>query len=267
MVAPGVRQLWRLVGLVLFFAAAMEAPRIAQNPTLPPRFVHEVVYGPVTQTTGFCFDPHGHLYVWLKLGQVWVYDDGVQAPAPLIDIREEIGNWADHGLHGFALDPDYDNTGYVYLFYVVDYHHLAHFGTPSYDPEASEGHRDTIARIVRYQVLDPLDPTTTVDYSSRTILVGEDATAGIPICSVIHGIGQLVFAVDGTLLASAGDSFGGHVSQDLPGAEQRLAALARAGGPLRRVMAALAERLVRNSPESPGSSLSRAHPFHLQIFE
>lgn len=174
-------------------------------------YVDEPVAGPFQQATGLEFDTNGRLYVWQKAGLVWVVEDGVQSPAPLIDLQDEVGYWSSHGLMGFATDPDFYANGFVYLFYVVDYHHLSKFGTPDYDPEVDEYFRASIARITRYAVLDPLDPHTTVDPASRTILVGESATTGFPVCSSSHGAGTLAFGRDGSLLASFGDSESGTI--------------------------------------------------------
>ncbi len=51
-------------------------------------------------------------------------ENGVRWPTPLIDLSEEVGDWRDYGLLGFALDPNFYVNGYIYLLYVVDYHHL-----------------------------------------------------------------------------------------------------------------------------------------------
>ena len=47
------------------------------------------------------------MFVWEKAGRVYIVENGVRHSIPLIDIREEVGNWRDFGLIGFALDPDF----------------------------------------------------------------------------------------------------------------------------------------------------------------
>ncbi|MEZ4738217.1 MAG: PQQ-dependent sugar dehydrogenase [Flavobacteriales bacterium] len=81
------------------------------------------------QPTGVLWDANGRQYVWEKGGRVWIINNGVRLPAPLIDISAEVGNWRDHGLLGFALDPNFLSNGRVYLMYGVDRHHLMNFGT------------------------------------------------------------------------------------------------------------------------------------------
>jgi glucose/arabinose dehydrogenase len=60
---------------------------------------------------------------------------------------------------------------------------------------------DELPAIKRLQAV----ATLVADLSTRKILLGESKTNGFPILHESHGIGSLVFASDGTLLASCGD--------------------------------------------------------------
>ncbi len=181
----------------------------------PPNFASTPLAATWDQATGLTFAPDGRLFVWEKAGRVWLVENGVKAATPLIDISEEVGNWRDHGLLGFAIDPNFLGNGRVYLMYVVDYHHLAYFGTPQYNPTTSTDFHDTIGRITRY-TCNVGDGFHSVDYSSRTILLGESISTGIPICHQSHGVGSLVFGEDGTLLVSCGDG-ASYVTMDAGG--------------------------------------------------
>jgi glucose/arabinose dehydrogenase len=128
----------------------------------------------------------------------------VQHAHPLIDISEEVGNWRDHGLLGFALDPDFLNNGYFYCLYVVDYHHAAYFGTPQYSATTDEYFRDTIIRLTRFQA-DVAGDFHDVVPGSRTVLISPTLQGGIPNCHQSHGAGSLAFGRDGTLLITIGD--------------------------------------------------------------
>ncbi len=131
-------------------------------------------------------------------------ENGVKSAAPLIDISQEVGDWRDYGLLGFALDPDFYSNGYIYLLYVVDYHHLQFFGTPNYDPAEDLYFQDTIGRLTRY-TCNVGDGFRSVNYATRQVLIGETIDTGFPVCHQSHGIGSLVFGEDGTLLVSCGD--------------------------------------------------------------
>lgn len=162
-----------------------------------------------TEPVGIAFenDPTyaDHAYVWERGGKVWIVEDGVKAAAPLVDISEEVGAWRDHGMLGFALDPNFRQNGYIYLLYVVDRHHLLKFGTPDYSPTADEYNNATIARLTRYTA-NAADGFHSVDPASRKVLIGETKSTGFPITFESHGVGTLAFGTDGTLLVSCGES-------------------------------------------------------------
>jgi len=168
----------------------------------PANFVSVPVGANWQQPVGVAFAPGGALFVWEKGGRVWSVVNGVKSAQPVLDLSEEVGDWRDHGLLGFAVDPAFASNGRVYAGYVVDYHHLRWFGTPQYSPTTNEYFRDTIARVARFA----LDPSTlALVPGTRTVLVGESMTTGIPVCNQSHGMGSLVFGEDGTLLVSCGD--------------------------------------------------------------
>ncbi|MFT3885827.1 MAG: PQQ-dependent sugar dehydrogenase [Flavobacteriales bacterium] len=146
---------------------------------VPPGFSDALVIGGWEEPVGFTFDANGRMYVWEKRGKVWIVENGVRLPAPLIDLTEEVGNWRDHGCLGFALDPQFLSNGRFYLMYVVDRHHLLKFGTPAYDPSANEYYNATIVRITRYTAPGPQHDVA--DPASRFVLLGETKRTGAVI--------------------------------------------------------------------------------------
>ncbi|GAB2519980.1 hypothetical protein GCM10027085_07310 [Spirosoma aerophilum] len=147
-------------------------------------------------------------FVWEKSGRVWssVWNGSSynrQATATL-DIREEVGEWNDFGLHSMCLDPNFETNGFIYLFYVVDLHHLLYFGTSQYSSTTNEYRNATVSRVTRYK-LNKVGTTYQTDYSSRTVLLGESKTTGVPITFESHAGGTILFANDGSLLVTTGD--------------------------------------------------------------
>ena len=175
-----------------------------QAPILPDGFVAQALDISWDNATGLTFASDGRLFVWEKAGRIWIVENGVRSAQPLLDISDEIGNWRDHGLLGVVLHPDFLNTGYIYLAYVVDRHHLFKFGTPVYDPYANEYFDATIARLTRYRAT-PESNFEEIDPASRTVLIGETPQDGIPILHQSHGVGSIIFGSDGTLLLTCGD--------------------------------------------------------------
>ncbi|MBA4853219.1 PQQ-dependent sugar dehydrogenase [Emticicia sp. BO119] len=171
----------------------------------PTGFVDEQISDHWNIPVGLTFDKQGRMYVWEKAGKIFMVENGVKNPVPIIDISKEVLDFNDHGLNGVALDPDFLNNGYIYLLYAVKRHHVLYFGTPAYDSTNADGFKTTIGRLTRY-TLNKTDGFKTVDENSRKILLGESITTGIPILVDNHGVGSLVFGKDGTLLVTAGDA-------------------------------------------------------------
>lgn len=173
---------------------------------IPNGFVDDLVSEDWNIPVGLTFDANGRMYVWEKGGKVFIVENGQKQQKPLIDLSEEVLNFNDHGLNGFALDPKFLSNGYIYLLYVAKRYHVQNFGSSNYDKNVGEEEpfKTTIGRLVRYTA-NASDGFKSVDYSSRKILIGESISTGIPILVDNHGVGSLVFAEDGTLLVSAGD--------------------------------------------------------------
>ncbi len=180
----------------------LASPALASWPT--NFFTFDVASG-WNQPVGLTFAADGRMLVWEKAGRVWLVENGVRAATPLLDLSEEVGDWRDYGMLGFTLDPDFLSNGRIYAAYVVDFHHARWFGTPTYNPNANEYFHDTIGRVTRY-TCNASDGYRSVDYATRTVLIGESLSTGVPICHQSHGIGSLVFGADGTLMLSCGDA-------------------------------------------------------------
>jgi glucose/arabinose dehydrogenase/PKD repeat protein len=181
-----------------------------QSQTLPPDFTLATIGYGWNQPVGAVFTPDGSkIFVWEKAGKVYVCKRDVNGNyakqgIPVLDISEEVGDWRDHGMIGFALDPQFATNGLIYISYVVDRHHLMNFGTPSYSSTTDEYYSATIGRVTRYQTITSGNDLLTA-YNTRTILLGETKETGLPILYESHGIGGLLFAADGTLLVTGGD--------------------------------------------------------------
>ncbi len=172
---------------------------------LPENFSDQILDLDIEMAMGIEFDESGRMFIWEKAGRVHIVDtNGIQLPMPILDIHEEVGNWRDHGLLGFALDPNFFNNGHFYLLYAVDRHYLLHYGTSEYNADSTSTNQASIGRVTRYTA-DAASNYTQIIMGSRKILLGEDITTGIPLYHESHGIGSLIFGEDETLLISCGD--------------------------------------------------------------
>lgn len=190
--------------VALFFLFFLNATSLSGQ--LPPDFYDTpVLTNSFDFAIGITFDKTGHMFVWEKAGKVWVVEPGgKKREEPLLDLTEEVSNWKDHGLMGFALDPNFDLNGRFYLLYAVDPYYYHNHSSPSYQADSSITFQPTIGRVTRYTA-DVTNEMHSVLPGSRKILLGEDMSNGIPIYFSYHGLGGLAFGADGTLMISNGD--------------------------------------------------------------
>ncbi len=178
--------------------------------TLPAGFSATAIGSGWNNPVGAVFSPDGQrLFVWEKAGKIFVCNRNagnyVKQTTAVLNISPEVGDWRDHGLLGFALDPNFASNGYIYLLYVVDRHHLLYYGQgAAYSATTNTYSQATIGRITRYQT-SMNGSNLTVDTLTRQVLLGETISTGMPILYESHGVGSLAFAADGTLLATCGD--------------------------------------------------------------
>lgn len=169
----------------------------------PEGFNEEVAFDQFESPAGILHTNSDIAIVWELSGKVWTITGEEVSENPVIDISEEVAFWGDHGMIGAAIDPDFLENGFVYLFYSVDRHYLKNYGTPNYDPGVSETYTASMGRLTRYTL-------NTVDFQfaipeSRKVLLGDQIDNGLPICTASHGVGAVMFGEDGSLLISTGD--------------------------------------------------------------
>jgi len=75
--------------------------------TLPAGFIETSIDGTFDDFVGVTFDAIGSVYAWDRLGRVWIIENDVKLPTPVVDISEEVGGYHDHGMLGMALDPNF----------------------------------------------------------------------------------------------------------------------------------------------------------------
>lgn len=150
--------------------------------------------GGFEQPVGVVFDSQGIGYVWEKAGKIKVIEPNGGNVTEILDISNEVMNVDDHGLLGFALDPDFTNNGYFYLWYTVEPRVLF----PAENISSEDLFSATIGRCTRYTYKNGL-------VNGRKIILGELKNDGPPILGTTHGVGTCFFGADGSLMLSVGD--------------------------------------------------------------
>lgn len=190
------------VTALLLFSILLNSAFAQQN--LPSNFTSTTLSTGWSQPVGLTFNMAGNqMFVWERAGKIWMVENGVKKL--LLDISPEVGAYHDCGMLGFALDPNFDINGYLYLLYSVDRHHLLYHGTASYSSTTNEYYNATIGRLTRYTATKT-STGYTVDMLSRKILIGATKSTGIPAVSSMHHLGSLAFGSDGSLLVCTGDA-------------------------------------------------------------
>jgi len=175
----------------------------------------------LTNLTGITFDAAGQMYACESSGKVWAIrfaqNGTFQQKYLLLDISGEVLNNSDLGLVSLVLDPDFLTNGYFYIMYAVNRQFLLN-GTNGGDGSDQTG---SIVRVTRYTANLSANPSfTTVTPNSRLVLIGTTPADGIPIISINHAGGSLVFGSDGTLLVSTGDGASAGVDEGNRGSYQ-----------------------------------------------
>ncbi len=201
---------------IIFFLVSM--PFFLLTQILPEDFYQTPLDFELDRPIGLRFTPGGEGFIFGKSGLVWAIDSTGQLQEDIVlDIREEVTDWGDHGLVSLAVDPNFEANGFIYLYYVVDRHHLLHFGTTSYDPTLDIYNQASIGRVTKYKVEKNGNQWSAV-IPSRQVLFGQNFEDGNPILMGSHGVGSLVFGGDGSLLLSCGDA-GSYREADLGNAD------------------------------------------------
>lgn len=182
----------------LFAMLSHGAPSVAAPPIAG--FIDQSVWAGFNRGVGLEFDHRGRIFVWEQGGRVWIVQNGVRLSPPFLDLSDEVYEYVQHGLLGFALDPDFATNGHVYLLYAVDWAHYSTGGAPG----PRDQQRDTFGRLVRYTA-DPANDQRTALPASRWVMIGATHDVGFPCTSGSHGSGSIVFGTDGTMLVTHGD--------------------------------------------------------------
>ena len=170
--APGERRRW---GYDPWEPTGEQDPTIPFEP-FPPEYRVEKLLTGLDRPTQLAATPDGRLLVTEQAGIVRVVQNGRLLDDPFVSVEvhlPELEGQVELGLVGIAVDPEFEQNGYVYLYYTA------------HDP------RRTIVARVRDQEGRGTD--------LEEILSWEAA----PICC--HISGGMSFAPDGTLFIGVGD--------------------------------------------------------------
>ncbi|MDB5272003.1 MAG: carbohydrate-binding protein [Chitinophagaceae bacterium] len=173
--------------LLLFFA--FYASHLAAQ-TLPSQFSRVLVDNGISSPTAFAFAPDGRIFVTQQTGQLRVIKNGSLLTTNAIALT--VTSDGERGLIGIAVDPDFTNNKYVYLYYTVP---------------ADTERTAAFNKIVRYT----FDGDVLLSSSAQTILELNDLSAA----HTNHNGGSMNFGPDGKLYVGVGENATGGNAQNL----------------------------------------------------
>jgi glucose/arabinose dehydrogenase len=170
---------------------AASLPDAPEGSNLPPGFTETGVASIGSETlTALAFTPDDRLLITTQDGQLRVYQSGALLPSPALDFTTQwpptsrICSNFERGLLGVAVDPDFANNNFIYLYYTFNKNNAC--------PASS-----VVNRVSRFI----LQADNAIVTTTETILIDN-----IPSTNGNHNAGDLHFGLDGWLYASAGDA-------------------------------------------------------------
>lgn len=181
-----------IITLAPFLTACMatsrrEAP--VPGPTPAPARREDVLVTNIGGPTAIAFTPDGRLLITTQGGQLRVYQNGNLLGAPALDLSSRVCANSERGLLGVAVDPDFTNNRFIYLYYTFN-----KFSTcPTGQPTNALNPVNRVARFI-------LGSDNVVVPGSEIILIDN-----IHSPNGNHNGGDLQFGKDGLLYISVGD--------------------------------------------------------------
>jgi glucose/arabinose dehydrogenase len=154
--------------------------------TLPEDFTDNLVTD-VPAPTALAF-PDDRILIASRPGELRVYKNRALLGTPALDLKSEICDNKERGLLGLAVDPNFVDNGYVYIYYTYNKHNAC----PQDHPASNKNPVNRVSRFVMNG--------DTVDEGSEKILLNN-----IPSPNGNHNGGDLHFGKDGNLYVSVGD--------------------------------------------------------------
>jgi glucose/arabinose dehydrogenase/PKD repeat protein len=156
---------------------------------LPPDFTDTLVT-PVPSPTALAFLPDGRLLITEQGGRVRILKSNALLGTPALVLGGRVCANSERGLLGVAVDPEFEQNRFVYLYYTY-----ARFGVcPEGEPANPENPNNRLSRFVLPAGSDRLQS------QSEVVLIDN-----IPSPNSNHNSGDLQFGPDGLLYVSIGD--------------------------------------------------------------
>ena len=112
-----------IITLAPFLTACMTSSRreiIVPTPTPVPTRREDALVANIGAPTAIAFAPDGRLLITTQGGQLRVYQNGNLLATPALDLSSRVCSNSERGLLGVAVDPDFTNNNFIYLYYTFN---------------------------------------------------------------------------------------------------------------------------------------------------
>jgi glucose/arabinose dehydrogenase len=205
------RRLILLTLALITLAGGTAAPPASARPldtsdavVLPPGFVSEPYVTGLRAPRAFAWTPDGRMLILergadgsadINFASLRVFKNGALLPDRALTLN--VCGDGERGALGIAVDPDFANNQYIYIYYTRQTNApppaiTCEYGTYSAQPDARLGPRNRISRFT-------MSGDVVAGNSERVIIDGIASDVGV------HNAGDLHFDADGYLYASTGD--------------------------------------------------------------
>ncbi|MBK1879082.1 PQQ-dependent sugar dehydrogenase [Pelagicoccus mobilis] len=157
---------------------------------LPEGFIEETVVPEISAATAFSFLPDGRILLCEQKGRILVHQDGKLLPEPLLEL--EVDHYWERGIIGLAIDPDFENEPWIYVFYATNV----------------DFPKTVISRF-------KIDGNRALRESEEVLIEGKDQLAYGGFKPAGHQGGVLAFGPDGKLYIGTGEYTASWPSQSL----------------------------------------------------
>ena len=181
-----------VITLAPFLTACMSSSRRVNpvpTPTPAPARREDALVTNIAGPTAIAFTPDGRLLITTQGGQLRVFQNGNLLGAPALDLSSLVCANGERGLLGVAVDPDFTNNRFIYLYYTFKKFSDCPIGQPT-------NALNPVNRVARFI----LGSDNVVVPGSEIVLIDN-----IHSPNSNHNGGDLQFGKDGFLYISVGD--------------------------------------------------------------
>ena len=140
----------------------------SQNTTNSTFFDSEFTDG-LTRPTSMAFSPDGRLFVNEQGGNLRVIKNGTLLEEPFLTVS--VNSFTERGLNGIAFDPEFENNGYIYVYYTTNsdpiHNRLSRFTADTSNPDVAAAGSEQI-------ILDLEELNQSLHHNGGALNFGDD---------------------------------------------------------------------------------------------